>query len=77
MNENNDNSTLKRNMKVYYGHYDNRYSITRHPVIRLRGNYLTAFGFNVGDTITVDIDVGQITIRKIPKCIISNKPGPL
>jgi hypothetical protein len=63
MNEENENSPLKRNMKVYYEHYDN--SFIPHPLIRLRGKYLQKFGFNVGDTIAVDVDVGQITIRKI------------
>jgi antitoxin component of MazEF toxin-antitoxin module len=53
---------------VFYGFYDNRWTENRHPVIRLRGKYLRAYGFDVGDAIEVSVDTGQITIRK------KNKP---
>ncbi len=72
MNGENSNSPLKRNMKVYYQHYDNSY--IPHPLIRLRGKYLAEFGFNVGDTIAVDVDVGQITIKKVQQEIPCAKP---
>lgn len=66
--EQNARPTKKRNMKVYYGHYALKYHrTTRHPMIQLRGNYLADFGFNVGDTIEVSVDTGQITIKKVKK----------
>lgn len=64
--EQNDQLTQRRNMKVYYGHYSNRYNIVRHPVIRLKGHYLSVLGdFKVGDTVQVSITKGEITIKKV------------
>lgn len=56
----------KQKMKVYYGHYCNRYSNVRHPVIRLKGNYLSTLGgFAVGDYLEVSVTKGEIIIKKI------------
>jgi len=52
--------------KVYYGHYEN--GVNRlHPVIRLRGKYLEAYGFMVGAPIDVYFENGVITICVFPK----------
>lgn len=61
----NQEENRKRNHKVFYGFYDNRWTDNLHPVIRLRGKYLSKFGFNVGDAIEVLVDMGQITIKKV------------
>jgi hypothetical protein len=59
---------MKRNKnlrlrKVHYGHYDRKPSIP-HPVIRLGGKYLEAFGFEIGDTVEVKFEIGRITINR-------------
>lgn len=66
MSEEQEPITIRRNMKVYYGHYCNRYNNVRHPVIRLKGHYLSIFGgFKVGDAVEVSITKGEITIKKV------------
>ncbi len=57
------NGKMRRLRKVYYAFYDRDYG-PPHPVIRLGGKYLQKFGFNVGDTIEVNLDMGRITISK-------------
>lgn len=54
---------MKRKQKVYYQHYG--YWGKTHPFIRIAGQYLKRFDFNVGDTIEIDVDIGGIYIRKI------------
>jgi len=54
---------MKRKQKVYYQHYGCRGS--KHPLIRIAGQYLKRFDFNVGDIIEVDIGSGQIIIKKV------------
>ena len=57
---------VPRLRKVYYGHYD--HEINRpHPIIRLRGKYLEAYGFVVGAPIDVRLENGVITISAFPK----------
>lgn len=64
--EQNGQPVRKRNMKVYYGYYCNRYSNVRHPVIRLKGHYLNTFGgFAVGDSLEVSVTKGEIIIKKV------------
>lgn len=59
---------MKRKQKVYYQHYGD-WGQT-HPLIRIAGQYLKKFDFNVGDTIEIDVDVGCIYIRKVlPKVL--------
>jgi hypothetical protein len=48
---------------VYYQHYGD-WGQT-HPLIRIAGQYLKRFDFNVGDIIEIDVDVGCIYIRKV------------
>ena len=55
---------VQRLRKVYYGYYDNEFG-GPHPVIRLGGKYLEAYGFNVGDTIEVQYEVGRIAITRV------------
>ncbi len=52
----------RQSMTVQYGYYEN--SNSKHPVIKMRGKYLRRFGFEVGDTVEISIEQGQITIRK-------------
>ena len=52
--------------KVYYGYYDYEFGHP-HPVIRLGGKYLEAYGFQIGDRIHVVLDFNQITITRIGK----------
>lgn len=56
----------KRNLKVSYGDFNDRTRIF-HPLIRLHGKYLLHYGFNVGDTVEVSINTGEITIKKVVK----------
>lgn len=56
-------SALNKKQKVYYAFYPNK--ITQHPMIRLAGIYLQSFDFNVGDTIEVAVNTGEITIKKV------------
>jgi hypothetical protein len=53
-----------RRRKVYYAFYDHEGG-RPHPVIRLGGKYLEAFGFKVGDSIDVTLDFGRIVITKV------------
>jgi len=55
----------KRTMKVYYGHHSHSYG--QHPVIRLGGKYLANMDFKIGDTIEIIIELGRISITKLPK----------
>ena len=57
---------VPRSRKVYYGHYDHELN-RPHPVIRLRGKYLEAYGFMVGAPIDVRFENGVITICAFPK----------
>jgi hypothetical protein len=54
----------RRIRKVYYAFYDHAYG-PPHPVIRLGGRYLERFGFKVGDSIDVRLDLGCIVITKV------------
>ena len=54
---------VRRLRKVQYGYYDHG-SDAPHPVIRIAGKYLERFGFMIGDTITVVIGNGEISISK-------------
>jgi hypothetical protein len=53
-----------RRLKVHFAHYDFE-RLPPHPVIRFGGNYLTEFGFNIGDRIEMQLDSGVITITKV------------
>jgi hypothetical protein len=59
------NTTTKRRLKVYYGHHSNSY--TQHPVIRLAGKYLSKLDFKIGDTVEIVMELGRISITKLPK----------
>lgn len=58
-----DVRTRRRKRKVYYGHYETRRPAP-HPVIRLNGKYLQEYGFNIGDTIDVEVVQDRIVITK-------------
>jgi type I toxin-antitoxin system toxin SymE len=61
---NNNCPVTKRRLKVYYGsHQGGTYS--RHPVVRIGGNYLRAYGFKTGDTIEIKLSQGRIEITKV------------
>lgn len=63
MDENNgDQKTSKRFLKVYYRHYE--HSNKPHPVIRLAGIYLSQLDFKIGDKIEVSTEPGRIVITK-------------
>jgi hypothetical protein len=51
-----------RRFKIQYGHY--RDSFKRHPVLRLAGRWLSNYGFQIGDSVTLQIEKGQIHISK-------------
>ena len=55
----------KRRLKVYYGHHSHSYR--QHPVIRLAGKYLSNLDFKIGDTIEITMELGRISITKLPK----------
>jgi hypothetical protein len=55
---------VRRLRKVQYAYYDHG-SDAPHPVIRIAGRYLEKFGFRIGDTITVVIGNGAISISKL------------
>jgi hypothetical protein len=55
----------KRRLKVYYGHHSSSYR--QHPVIRLAGKYLSNLDFKIGDTIELTMELGRISITKLPK----------
>ncbi len=50
--------------KVQYGYYDHG-SDAPHPVIPIARKHLEKFGFRIGDTITVVIGNGEISISKL------------
>jgi hypothetical protein len=56
--------TKKRRLKVYYGHHGNSYR--QHPVIRLAGKYLSKLDFKIGDTVEITMELGRISITKLP-----------
>ncbi len=60
--------------KVYYAFYD--YEVgPPHPVIRLGGKYLEHWGFHIGDSIEVDLEIGRITIvRTAHTAAVTDKP---
>ena len=59
-----DNKATIRKLKVYYGsYYGGNYS--RHPVIRVGGNYLRAAGFKIGDNIEIKLSRGKIEITRL------------
>ena len=53
-----------RRLKVYYGSYQGG-TYSRHPVIRIGGNYLQAYGFKTGDTLEVKLSSGRIEITRL------------
>ena len=53
----------KRSLKIYYGYHSN--STKRRPYIRLCGDYLTAFDFQIGDAIEITGEKDKITITKV------------
>jgi len=53
---------MKRKQKVYYQHFGRKGET--HPFIRIAGQYLKRFGFNVGDIIELNVGDGYITIKK-------------
>ena len=61
---NNDCEPTTRRLKVYYGSYHSS-TYSRHPVIRIGGNYLRAYGFKTGDTVEVKLSSGRIEITKV------------
>ena len=59
-------SARRRKQKVYYGNYAYEGGYF-HPLIRIAGKFLKDFDFNVGDSIEVNVSMGQITITKVPE----------
>jgi hypothetical protein len=53
---------MTKKQKVYYQHYGRNGNT--HPFIRIAGQYLKRFGFNVGDIIEVNVGNNHITIKK-------------
>jgi len=64
-------TSMKRKQKVYYQHYG--YKGKTHPLIRIAGQYLKRFDFNVGDTIEMRVGTGHITIKKCSVRPLENK----
>ena len=60
----NDCPVTTRRLKVYYGSYQGG-TYSRHPVIRIGGNYLRAYGFKTGDTLEVKLSSGRIEITRV------------
>ncbi|MBS1619125.1 MAG: SymE family type I addiction module toxin [Bacteroidetes bacterium] len=56
------NIQSSRSLKICYGYYPKVRN--RHPVLRIKGHYLSAFGFNIGDVVELYITQNKITIRK-------------
>ena len=58
-----------RTLKVYYGYHGRPYA--QHPVIRIKGKYLTALDFKIGDTVEVSLEKGRIVItnKKVKETI--------
>lgn len=62
--ENNIVAKVKpRRLKIQYGQYQGSYK--RHPVIRLAGDWLRNFDFQVGDYVDITIEKGHMCISKI------------
>ena len=62
--ENNSIAKVKpRRLKIQYGQYQGRYK--HHPVIRLAGQWLSKFDFQVGDYVDIKIEKGHMCISKI------------
>ena len=59
-----DCQVTTRRLKVYYGSYQGGY-YSRHPVIRIGGNYLRAYGFKIGDTVEIKLSDGRIEIKRL------------
>jgi len=51
-----------RTLKIQYGHYPDSYK--RHPVIRLAGCWLSNYDFQIGDSVILQMEKGQIHISK-------------
>ena len=51
-----------RTKKVYRGHQYPTYK--KHPVIILKGIYLSKLGFQIGDAIQLELKYGEILIKK-------------
>jgi len=51
-----------RTKKVYRGHRYPTYK--KHPVIILKGLYLSKLGFQIGDEIRLELRYGEIIIKK-------------
>jgi len=58
------NQKRTRKQRVYYGYHGR--STKRIPVIRLGGQYLSDFEFDIGDTIEITPEAGRIVITKVP-----------
>ena len=56
---------VPRLRKVHFAHYDSEVG-RPHPLIRLRGKYLEAYGFMVGSPIDVRFENGVITSCAFP-----------
>lgn len=54
-----------RTKKVYRGYQFPTYK--KHPVILLKGLYLAKLGFQIGDTIAIELSKEQIVITKLQK----------
>lgn len=62
-NSENSNGQSKRLYKVYYGNYT--YTNERHPLIRLKGKYLSNLNFKIGDVIEITFEDNRIIIEKV------------
>jgi hypothetical protein len=51
-----------RLMKVYKGYQHRTYK--PHPVIKIRGSYLSKLGFKIGDKLCIELSQDQILITK-------------
>jgi hypothetical protein len=51
-----------RRLKIQYANYTNSYR--RFPVIRLAGHWLSEFDFQIGDSIEIQMEKGQLLISK-------------
>ena len=57
--------TRKRKIQ-YEARNDYRHRCTRFlPALKLSGNWLAEYGFQIGDTVTIEAVNGQLTIRKL------------
>lgn len=53
----------RRTYKVYYGNYP--YTNERHPLIRLKGKYLSNLNFKIGDSLEITFEKKRIVIEKV------------